>query len=170
MMFAKKGTRKSMKENEEIVTLQVPASAEYIDLIRLTLYGLSVKIGFSYEEIEDMKVAVSEACNNAVLYAYGDLHHGQTTPAPEKTPHIEVRFIKMNDALTIVVKDDGRSFDAASVARQTEPVSGKTVEELQTGGLGLYLMQALMDHVEVSSDKGTEVTLTKRLIRSGEMA
>jgi serine/threonine-protein kinase RsbW len=47
---------------------------------------------------------------------------------------------------------------------------GKTVEELQAGGLGLYLMQALMDQVEVNSDAGTEVVLTKRLVKSGEMA
>lgn len=159
-----------MKQTEEIVTLQVPASAEYIDLVRLTLYGLAVKIGFSYEEIEDMKVAVSEACNNAVLYAYEHSLHSHTTPVQEVSPHIEVRFIKRNDALSIVVKDDGRSFNAATVSRQTEPMTGKTVEELQTGGLGLFLMQALMDHVEVKSDRGTEVTLTKRLIRSGEMA
>ena len=116
-----------------------------------------------------MKVAVSEACNNAVLYAYGDLLHGQTAPAPEVTPNIEVRFIKMNDALSIVIKDDGRSFDTIRYLVRLEPMHGKTVEELQAGGLGLYLMQALMDHVEVSSDKGTEVVLTKRLIRSGEI-
>jgi len=159
-----------MKENEEVVLLQVPASAEYIDLVRLTLYGLAVKIGFSYEEIEDMKVAVSEACNNAVLYAYGDLPHGSTTSALDVEPRIEVRFVKQADALSIIVKDDGRSFDAAAAARRAEPLHGKSVDELQAGGLGLYLMQALMDQVQVNSDMGTEVVLTKRLVRSGEMA
>jgi len=158
-----------MKANEEIVTLQVPASAEYIDLVRLTLYGLAVKIGFSYEEIEDMKVAVSEACNNAVLYAYGDLPHGTTSMPQTNGPHIEVRFVKKPDALSIIVKDDGRSFDAASASRRAEPMHGKSVEELQAGGLGLYLMQALMDQVEVNSETGTEVVLTKRLVKSGEM-
>lgn len=159
-----------MKANEEVVLLQVPASAEYIDLVRLTLYGLAVKIGFSYEEIEDMKVAVSEACNNAVLYAYGDLAPGATMSAPEVAPRIEVRFIKQSDALSIVVKDDGRSFDAAAAARKAQPATGKSVDELQAGGLGLYLMQALMDQVEVNSEMGTEVVLTKRLVRSGELA
>lgn len=52
------------------VTLTLPAEAEYIDLVRLTLYGISSRMGFSYEEIEDMKVAVSEACNNVVVHAY----------------------------------------------------------------------------------------------------
>jgi serine/threonine-protein kinase RsbW len=160
-----------MKANEEIITLQVPASAEYIDLVRLTLYGLAVKIGFSYEEIEDMKVAVSEACNNAVLYAYGDLPHGSTSQMPSNGgPHIEVRFIKTSDSLSIIVKDDGRSFDAAAAARKAEPMHGKSVDDLQAGGLGLYLMQALMDQVEVNSEAGTEVVLTKRLVKSGELA
>lgn len=159
-----------MKSNEEIVTLKVPASAEYIDLVRLTLYGLAVKIGFSYEEIEDMKVAVSEACNNAVLYAYGDLPSGSTVAAPDVAPQIEIRFIKQTDALSIVVKDDGRSFDAAAAAQRAESLHGKSVDELQAGGLGLYLMQALMDQVQVNSDAGTEVVLTKRLLKSGELA
>lgn len=159
-----------MTISEEIVALQVPASAEYIDLVRLTLYGLSVKMGFSYEEIEDMKVAVSEACNNAVLYAYGDLNAGEVAQAPTPAPRIEVRFVKKNDSLSIIVKDDGRSFDAAAAARRAQPVHGKSIDELQAGGLGLYLMQALMDDVEVNSDMGTEVVLTKRLVvKSGEM-
>ncbi|NBD23950.1 anti-sigma B factor RsbW [Paenibacillus glycinis] len=158
-----------MNLTEDVITLQVPASAEYIDLVRLTLYGLAVKMGFSYEEIEDMKVAVSEACNNAVLYAYGDLSAGEAAQAPTPSPRIEVRFVKKDDALSIVVKDDGRSFDAVAAARRAKPVNGKSIEELQAGGLGLYLMQALMDDVEVNSDMGTEVVLTKRLVKSGEM-
>lgn len=159
-----------MNENEDLITLKVPAAAEYIDLVRLTLYGLAVKIGFSYEEIEDMKVAVSEACNNAVLHAYGDLSsRSALVGALAQTPHIEVRFVKKYDALSIIVKDEGTSFDAAAAAKLAQPVDGKTIDELQAGGLGLYLMQALMDDVVVSSEMGTEVVLTKRLIRSGDL-
>ena len=159
-----------MKATDELVTLQVPASAEYVDLVRVTLYGIAAKMGFSYEEIEDMKVAVSEACNNVVLHAYGNLPSGTTAPAPEQAPRMEVRFIKKKDALSIVVKDDGQSFDALAVARQKSPMSGKSIDELHAGGLGLYLMQALMDQVEVHSDTGTEVILTKRLVRSEDTA
>ncbi|ALS26519.1 anti-sigma B factor RsbW [Paenibacillus cisolokensis] len=158
-----------MKANGEIVTLQVPAEAEYIDLVRLTLYGIASKIGFSYEEIEDMKVAVSEACNNVVLHAYSDAPNGR---ASERNPghRMEIRFIRLNDALSIIVKDEGRSFDADAAARKAEPLHGKSVGELEAGGLGLYLMQALMDQVEVHSETGTEVVMTKRLAKSGELA
>ncbi|CAM4455696.1 anti-sigma B factor RsbW [Paenibacillus tarimensis] len=155
-----------MKATDELIKLQLPASAEYVDLVRVTLYGIAAKMGFSYEEIEDMKVAVSEACNNAVLHAYGNHPAGTTSQAPEEQPRMEVRFIKKQDALSIVVKDEGESFDALAVARQKSPMHGKSIDQLTAGGLGLYLMQALMDQVEVHSDAGTEVILTKRLVRS----
>jgi serine/threonine-protein kinase RsbW len=158
-----------MKAAEELVTLQVPASAEYVDLVRVTLYGIGAKMGFSYEEIEDMKVAVSEACNNAVLHAYGNQPIGTTALAPSETPRMEIRFIKREDALSIIVKDEGRSFDALAVAEQASPLQGKSIDSIHAGGLGLYLMQALMDQVEVHSEAGTEVILTKRLVRGEDI-
>ncbi len=58
------------------IRLQIPAQADYLDVVRLCLYGIASKVGFTYEEIEDMKVAVAEACNNAVLHAYPDKNDG----------------------------------------------------------------------------------------------
>ncbi|ASS66778.1 MULTISPECIES: anti-sigma B factor RsbW [unclassified Paenibacillus] len=153
-----------MNPAEERIVLRLPARSEYLDLIRLTLYGVATKVGFTYEEIEDMKVAVSEACNNAVLYAYAG--HADSDGVGE----MEIRFVRTPDALSIIVKDEGASFDAASVAQKAEPLHGKSIHDIQAGGLGLYLMQALMDEVEVRSEIGTEVVLTKRLVKSGELA
>lgn len=143
----------------QIVNLSVPAEAEYIDLVRLTLYGISSKIGFSYEEIEDMKVAVAEACNNAVVHAY----------SPEGAGVMEVRFERLEDGLRIAVKDHGTSFDYAEKAREAASLHGKSLDDMHSGGLGIYLMQALMDRVEVVTDNGTEVILTKLLSKSEEM-
>ncbi|EFM10529.1 putative anti-sigma regulatory factor, serine/threonine protein kinase [Paenibacillus curdlanolyticus YK9] len=159
-----------MNVKEEVVTMFVPAAAEYVDLVRLSLYGIASKMGFNFEEIEDMKVALSEACNNAVLHAYGDLASGELLHVQTPEPRVEIRFIKQADALSIVVKDDGNSFDAAAAARKAESLHGKSIGELEAGGLGLYLMQALMDQVEVLSGAGTQVMMTKRLTKSGELA
>lgn len=140
------------------VTLKVPALAEYVDLVRLTLYGIASKLKFSFEDIEDMKVAVSEACNNVVLHAYGG-----------EDGKIEVQFISNADELTITVRDYGRSFSIAE-SKDSPSLHGKTIDEIQSGGLGLYLMQALMDRVEVRHEGGTAVLLTKKRLKSEETA
>ncbi|AGT33804.1 histidine kinase [Geobacillus genomosp. 3] len=139
-----------MKEHETVVQLSIPADAQFIDIARLTLYGLAAKMGFSYEEIEDMKVAVSEACNNAVLHAYNG-----------KSGMIHLRFEMGDDALTIVIKDEGKGFDYKQAAKRAVPLSVMPLEDVKVGGLGLFLMEALMDDVSVNTTDGTEVRLTK---------
>ncbi|NIK67149.1 anti-sigma B factor RsbW [Paenibacillus sp. BK720] len=141
-------------------SLTIPAKAEYIDIVRLTLSGLAAKEGFSYEEIEDMKVAVTEACSNVVLHAYNGGEFGV----------IEVIFEAEEDSFQIRVKDSGNSFHYEPTVIAQASLHEKPLIDANVGGLGLFLMQALMDQVEVHSELGTEVILTKRLGRKEEMA
>ncbi|RKP45837.1 anti-sigma B factor RsbW [Cohnella endophytica] len=143
---------------ERSVKLTVPALPEYVDLVRLTLYGVASKMKFTFEEIEDMKVAISEACNNAVLHAYGG-----------EEGKIEIEFAVNDDELSITVRDFGRSFTIEE-NKASPSLHGKSIDEIQSGGLGLYLMQALMDRVEVRHEGGTSVLLTKKRMKSEETA
>lgn len=144
------------------VCLTIPAQAEYLDIVRLTLYGFATKAGYTFEEIEDMKVAVAEACNNAILHAYD----------PNDSGMIELRFESGEKGLTISVKDEGRSFVHAEKAGIPALLEQTEISEVTVGGLGLFLMEALMDDVQVRSfdGSGTEIVLTKRLSRKEEMA
>jgi serine/threonine-protein kinase RsbW len=148
-----------MSDDVQRVVLQLPASAEYVDIVRLNLYGIASKMGFTYEDIEDMKVAVSEACNNSVLYAYG-----------QEDGLVDVIFEVGSSVLSITVKDEGESFDGMDSSDERMTLHDKELNDVQVGGLGFYLMQALMDDVSVVSEagKGTVVTLTKRLNFSEE--
>jgi serine/threonine-protein kinase RsbW len=143
--------------SERIVTLQVPASPEYVDLVRLTLYGIASKMKFTFEDIEDMKVAVSEACNNSILHAYG-----------AESGTIEVQFVSDDNELAIKIRDYGKSFTVTDT-KEAPFLHGKSIDEIQSGGLGLYLMQALMDRVEVNHEGGTSVLLTKKRMKSQEI-
>ncbi|MDO3412789.1 anti-sigma B factor RsbW [Saccharibacillus sp. CPCC 101409] len=146
---------------DQTVTLNLPATADYVDIVRLNLYGIASKMGFSYEDIEDMKVAVSEACNNSVLYAYG-----------QEGGLVEVLFQVNGEELSITVKDEGVSFalPQQNSSENAPTLHEKELHDVEIGGLGFYLMQALMDDVSVVSEsgKGTQVVLTKRLTRSEE--
>ncbi|GLX66489.1 ATP-binding protein [Paenibacillus glycanilyticus] len=136
-----------------MIRLQIPSHADYIDIVRVCLYGIASKLSFSYEDIEDMKVAVSEACTNAVL-------HGR--PAEEGGSLIDVTFQPTEAGITIVVKNDGPPFAHQEITAIAPPLQGIEISELPVGGLGIYLMEALMDEVSVqSNDNSTEVILTK---------
>jgi serine/threonine-protein kinase RsbW len=141
-----------MSDSKKIV-LSLPAEANFIDIARLALYGISNKMGFSYEDIEDMKVAIAEACNNVVLHAYQGGRSGT----------IDIRFDMSDDKLMITVSDDGDSFDYQPIPSDQSPHQDKSLDDITAGGLGIYLMQALMDQVDVISGNGTTLILTKFL-------
>lgn len=142
------------------ISITIPANAENVDIVRLTLYGVANKAGFSYEEMEDMKVAVTEACNNVVLHAYDRHQFGM----------IEIVFELQREYIRIRVKDSGSSFPFEKTVNKVTSLHNKPLSEANAGGLGLFMMHALMDHVEVRTDVGTEVILTKRIGRKEEMA
>jgi len=142
-----------MKSYDDCICLTIPAKAEYVDIARLTLYGAATQMGFAYEEIEDMKVAVSEACNNAVLHAYDGREAGI----------ISITFQMEREMIRVIVKDQGIRTDSDCLVKKSPTLHDRRLDELQEGGLGVYLMQALMDQVDIRYDGGTEVVLTKRL-------
>lgn len=145
-----------MELENHSIQIKIPAEAEYIDVVRLTLYGIANKLGFSYEEIEDLKVAVSEACNNVVVHAYDEVDKGI----------IELFFYSDAKGLSIKIKDQGKSFKYQPHKDESSPLLDKELNDLTEGGLGLYLMQALVDEVHVNTDEGTEVVLMKYFNRS----
>lgn len=145
--------------NNPCVSLTIPAKAEYLHIVKLTLYGIANHAGFSYEEIEDMKVAVAEACNNAVLHAFNDMTQGL----------VEIHFELSENEMNIRIKDEGSSFDYEHIANKSTSLHNKSLSEASVGGLGIFMMQALMDKVQVFTNGGTEVILTKILARKEGM-
>lgn len=136
-----------------MIRLQIPSHADYIDIVRVCLYGVASKLNFSYEDIEDMKVAVSEACTNAVLHGGSGKEGGSL---------IDITFQPSVTGITIIVKNEGPPFEHSESSTAGPPLQGIDISELPVGGLGIYLMEALMDEVSVKSGGcGTEVILTK---------
>lgn len=143
-----------MKHVMDYVEMKIPAKAEYVGVIRLTISGIASRMGYTYEEIEDIKIAVSEACTNAVQHAYPDDEVGE----------VIVGFGIYEDKLETMVADSGKSFNFLQTKNELGPYTeSSTVDQLTEGGLGLYLIETLMDEVRVSNTSGVTVFMVKYL-------
>lgn len=140
-------------ETFDFIEMKMPAKAEYVGVIRLSVSGVANRMGFTYEEIEDLKVAVAEAVTNVVEHAYDD-----------ETGEVTIGMGLYEDRLEIMVSDRGESFDLKEVKKEIGPYQpNESVETLREGGFGLFLINALMDKVEINNEYGVIVLMTKYL-------
>lgn len=130
----------------ENITLSLPSKAEYVSVARLTASVIANNMGFNIEDVEDIKVAVGEACNNAVLHGKCD----------QDRFHID--FEVYEEEFTVIVKDTGNGFD---FIEYKEP----DLNNPRENGLGLFIMKSLMDDVEVTSsiEDGTCIKMVKKI-------
>ncbi|WP_080848786.1 anti-sigma B factor RsbW [Cytobacillus gottheilii] len=143
-----------MNEPFDYIEMRIPAKPEFVGIIRLTLSGIASRLGFTYDEIEDLKIATSEACTNAVQHAYKQSDEGE----------VLIGFGLYNDKLEVMVADNGKSFDFQQAREGIGPYhETDSVEFLREGGLGLYLIETLMDEVRIHHKEGVTVFMTKYL-------
>src|SRR5438270_14069311 len=121
------------------VRVVLPNRAENVAIVRQALTGVADAMQLENGVLSDIKTAVSEACNNVVLHAYD----GREGP-------LEVYVCPTEDELDVVVRDEGLGIQP----HLPEPDAG-------VQGVGLSLIQALTDRVEVrgSAGEGTEVRM-----------
>ena len=120
--------------------LGMPSRADNVALVRQAFGGLADAVGISETLLADVKTAVSEACNNVVVHAYG----GDEGP-------LEVTVGVDGNQLLVLVRDQGGGI------QPTPALTEQTVH-----GVGLSLIQALTERVEFAGapERGTEVRMT----------
>ncbi|WP_062197247.1 anti-sigma B factor RsbW [Massilibacterium senegalense] len=137
----------------ECIEMKIPSKVEYVGVVRLTASGIAHRMGYTYDVIEDIKIAVSEACTNAVHHAYEEAEDGE----------VKITYGIYPDRLEIMVSDNGKNFDLNKIKEKRGPVRDTPLENMNEGGLGLFLIETLMDEVKISGDSGVNVIMTKFL-------
>ena len=130
-------------------TLVIPARPEYLLLARLALTGVARLAQADEEALADLRLAVTEAAANACRHAYAD---GQGDVTIQLT-------LSDDQQLEVIVEDDGPGFESESVAEWR-------AEELGEDGMGLAIIRAIADDVEIGpreSGSGTRLRFTRSL-------
>lgn len=137
---------------DSAVELEIPARPEYVALARLVVSSLaSTRRDLAEDRVDDLKVAVSEACTNAI-----EAHVATDTP-----DSVLIRCAEFFDRLEICVVDRGEGFDPDSLPEHP-PVTDPERLNFERG-LGIPLIKTLVDEVAIdSSGDGTQVRLVMR--------
>ena len=127
------------------VRLEIPARAEWVAVARLAVAAVASRQRFSVDDIEDIKLAIAESCTNAIQHGEGG--------------SIEIVCEASSDELVLTVRDRGQGPKLSTVETERIGESGRTEE------LGVFLIRALMDTVEYTSDarEGTQLVMIKRV-------
>lgn len=133
---------------EAVVRLSFPAKADYLLLARLALSGVVRNVPLEDEQVADLKLAVTEACGNAVRHAY----QGGSGP-------VGLAFVLGDDRLVMIVEDQGEGMPIATIADPDVPATFES-------GMGMRIIDTIVDELDVgpgADGRGTVVRMTKYL-------
>lgn len=132
--------------------LKVKSKTENLSLVRDFISTSAAEAGVSADIVENIMLAVDEACTNIIKHAYKSFPDGELII---KTKSTLSRF-------EVSITDYGNSFEPETIP---EPDLKKYYRQKRVGGLGMYLMKTLMDEVKYVSKPGkyNEVLLSKNI-------
>jgi serine/threonine-protein kinase RsbW len=128
------------------VELRIPSRPEWVALARLAAAAVANRLRLSIDEIEDVKLAVTEACTAVIQHEnHGDFIHLTCETTPQ--------------ALRVRVHDSGRQGAHGENGQMMD------LDEARIAGLGVFLIRTLMDEVsyDVHPQLGTDLLMVKRL-------
>jgi serine/threonine-protein kinase RsbW len=125
-----------MSASEELVRLDVPAQPSFVGVARSVIASVAHSFeGIDDDRLEDLRLAVSEACTSAV--------------SVDGTDRMVLRCLRDDDNFEVRIEDSGRGLGSEGMA---------------ANGYALQLLTALVDDVDfVDSPEGTAVRLRMAL-------
>lgn len=113
------------------IELKLPSKPEYISLVRLTASSIANNMELNIDEIEDLKVSLSEACTNVINF--------------KDSEELNILF---------TLKEDGIYVDIEDVLEDIP----EDLDNAKQGQMGLLIINSLMDKVEF---KDSHITMVK---------
>ena len=117
------------------IELRLPSKLGYEKVAMNTAASVAKLMGFTEERVEDLKTAVAEACINA-------MEHGNKL---DESLSVGVTLSIIADSLEVKVSDNG---DGPQHPTLPPNIDKKMLGEEDPRGMGMFLIQALVDEAE----------------------
>jgi len=140
--------KKELLTDRETFHLEIPADENNLSEVRDFISDVCLRAGFSKRETNNTKLAMDEACTNIIKHAYRDMAGTIRIDVEAEPGRVEINIF-----------DRGKSFDWSDVK---DPDLQQYVEIGKKGGLGIYLMNRLMDDLDYQAgDHGNRLFMVK---------
>lgn len=113
---------------KDSAVIQVQSDPKYLSVVRAVTTKMGELYGMSDTAIEDVKLAVDEACSNVIKHAYGG----------DPSQSIRIRFRMVQKGFEVLIEDDGPKV-------QPESIEGRCLDDIRPGGLGVHLIRRAFD-------------------------
>jgi len=131
----------------DLAVIKVQSDPKYLSVIRIVTAKMAELYGLPESAIEDIKLAIDEACSNVIKHAYGgDTHQS-----------ILVRYKMTRKGFEVLIEDNGAKV-------QPESVEGRNLDDIRPGGLGVHFIKRAFDIFQFDRKKKKGNRL--RLVRS----
>jgi serine/threonine-protein kinase RsbW len=139
------------------VEIQIPPKPDYVALVRHVIGATARMAGLDPDSVETAKLAVSEACTNAVV----------VTARAKSEESVEIRADVQGDRMVILVADRGQHSETAEIVEELEPSS---LDFSFERGLSLPLIRGLVDDVDLSERDGGGTLVTMTILEGSPIA
>lgn len=128
------------------IEIKIPSDPKYLKIVRRAVFHLCEIAGLSRRERNNSMLAVDEACTNIIKHTY----KGATDKA------INIKATIFDDKIKFVLKDYGEKIDLNTI-------KSRKLDDIRPGGLGVHLIQSVMDEViyDNTQKNGNRLTLIK---------
>jgi anti-sigma regulatory factor (Ser/Thr protein kinase) len=117
--------------------------------VRKDVTATAQKLGCGTTDIQDLVLAIDEACQNIIRHAYGDGCEGEIT----------LTIFQIDCDIVVIIRDFAECVDI-------EKIKPRELDDLRPGGLGTHLIAEVMDQVEFMpqpAEGGNLLRMVKRI-------
>jgi len=131
---------------KDAVFITIPSHPKYLSMVRAATVNMGKLYGMEDTVIEDVKLAVDEACSNVIKHAY----RGDTSKK------IVIKYKIMQNGFAVIIEDSG-------IKAHLKLIKGRNLDDVRPGGLGIHLIKRVFDvfKFDEKKKKGNRLILIK---------